>query len=197
MKPVHDRNTTTMRSLVIEKAAAQFGKGEQEIEPLGEGLIHRTYKVTYHGTDRPIVLQCLNQTTFPQPENIINNYRIISQLGEDIEIMNPFQNIDSWKIAEVFYRKFYNDTNRRIFIFGINPGRFGGGITGIPFTDPIRLEGACGIPNDFRKIGELSSIFVYEVILEYGGAEKFYNDFFITALSPLGYTKKRNQFELL
>ena len=79
MKPVHDRNTTTMRSLVIEKAAAQFGKGEQEIEPLGEGLIHRTYKVTYHGTDRPIVLQCLNQTTFPQPENIINNYRIISQ----------------------------------------------------------------------------------------------------------------------
>lgn len=128
-----------------------------------------------------------------QAESILSFYRQLQpnfQLGEDIEIMNPFQNIDSWKIAEVFYRKFYNDTNRRIFIFGINPGRFGGGITGIPFTDPIRLEGACGIPNDFRKIGELSSIFVYEVILEYGGAEKFYNDFFITALSPLGYTKK-------
>jgi hypothetical protein len=30
---------------------------------------------------------------------------------------------------------------------------------------------------------------VYAVINAYGGAEKFYGDFFITALSPLGFTK--------
>lgn len=68
-----------MKSLTIDKAAAQFGTGEPRIEPLGEGLIHRTYKVSFRGQDTPIVLQCINQTMFPQPENIINNYRIISQ----------------------------------------------------------------------------------------------------------------------
>src|SRR5215203_3644104 len=110
-------------------------------------------------------------------------------LGEDIQIMNPFNNGEVWKLVQLFYKKFYNDAHRRIFIFGINPGRFGGGITGIPFTDPIRLEDECGIKNDFRKIGELSSVFVYEVVKAYGGAQKFYRDFFITALSPLGFTK--------
>ncbi len=39
----------------------------------------------------------------------------------------------------------------RYLILGINPGRFGGGITGIPFTDPIRLQNICGIENDFQK----------------------------------------------
>src|SRR5918993_282629 len=68
-----------MKQQRILKAAAQFGIGEPEIESLGNGLIHRTYKVSYGGTDEAIVLQCLNQTMFPQPENIINNYRIISQ----------------------------------------------------------------------------------------------------------------------
>lgn len=68
-----------MKSQTIEKAAAQFGIGEPIIEPLGEGLIHRTYKVSFRGNNAAIVLQCINQTMFSQPENIINNYRIISQ----------------------------------------------------------------------------------------------------------------------
>ena len=68
-----------MKPQTIQKAAAQFGVGEPHIESLGEGLIHRTYKVTFPGNDVAIVLQCINQTMFPQPENIINNYRIISQ----------------------------------------------------------------------------------------------------------------------
>lgn len=67
-----------MKPLTIQKAAAQFGIGEPLIEPLGEGLIHRTYKVNFPN-NVPIVLQCINQAMFPQPENIINNYRIISQ----------------------------------------------------------------------------------------------------------------------
>lgn len=111
------------------------------------------------------------------------------ELGEGVEIMNPFQHPDSWAMADLFYKKFYSDTQERIFIFGINPGRFGGGITGIPFTDPIRLEHECGIKNDFRKVAELSSIFVYDVIRAYGGPQAFYADFLITALSPLGFTR--------
>lgn len=68
-----------MKLLTIQKAAAKFGIGEPQIASLGDGLIHRTYKVSYPGSDVEIVLQCINQTMFPQPENIINNYRIISQ----------------------------------------------------------------------------------------------------------------------
>jgi hypothetical protein len=68
-----------MKRLTIQKAAVQFGIGEPLIESLGEGLIHRTYKVSFPGNEVSIVLQCINQTMFPQPENIINNYRIISQ----------------------------------------------------------------------------------------------------------------------
>jgi Phosphotransferase enzyme family len=56
-----------------EKAAVQFGKGIPTLTPLGNGLINRTYKADF--TESPaIVLQCINQSAFPQPENIINNY---------------------------------------------------------------------------------------------------------------------------
>ena len=74
-------------------------------------------------------------------------------------------------------------------IIGINPGRFGGGVTGIPFTDPIRLQINCGINNSWSKKQELSSSFIYEMINAFGGPEVFYNKFYITAVSPLGFTK--------
>ena len=132
------------------------------------------------------------KTTTTLAEAILQFYQQLKPdfiLPDGVEIMNPFRDKESWHFTELFYNKFYNDSNPRQLIFGINPGRFGGGITGIPFTDPIRLENECGIKNHFRKLAELSSIFVYEVVNAYGGAEKFYGDFFITALSPLGFTK--------
>lgn len=61
---------------VTEKAAIQFGQGVPTITSLGEGLIHRTYKVSYPESI-PVVLQCINQKSFRQPENIINNYLLI------------------------------------------------------------------------------------------------------------------------
>jgi hypothetical protein len=103
--------------------------------------------------------------------------------------MNPFTEAGAWQLTQTFYNTFYNDTHARTFIFGINPGRFGGGVTGVPFTDPIRLKDACGIDNDLARKAELSSQFVYAVIDAYGGPTAFYRDFFITALSPLGFTK--------
>ncbi len=60
----------------VKKAAAQYGSGEPDVEILGQGLIHRTYKVTYPD-HHAIVLQCLNHRTFPLPENIISNYRTL------------------------------------------------------------------------------------------------------------------------
>jgi hypothetical protein len=131
-------------------------------------------------------------------QNLTQSYAILDfykklqpgfAMPKGVQIMNPFTDKLSWELTAAFYEKFYGDYKPRQFIFGINPGRFGGGVTGVPFTDPIRLENECGIKNDLPKKAELSSLFVYEVIQAYGGAEKFYGDFFITALSPLGFTK--------
>ncbi len=88
-----------------------------------------------------------------------------------------------------FYQKFYSNSTQRHLILGINPGRFGGGVTGIPFTDPIRLASACGIANDFQKKQELSSVFIYDMIDAFGGLAEFYNKFYISSIVPLGFIK--------
>ena len=107
----------------------------------------------------------------------------------DVQVMNPYQSEVAMELTSAFYRKYYSDNNPRKLIFGINPGRFGGGITGIPFTDPVNLQEKCGIDNDLDKRHELSSRFIYYMIDALGGPEKFYGDSFIGAVSPLGFTR--------
>ncbi|MEI9911371.1 MAG: uracil-DNA glycosylase family protein [Bacteroidota bacterium] len=46
------------------------------------------------------------------------------------------------------------------------------------------------IIHPFGNSSELSAEFIYEVIEEYGGPAKFYSDYFISAVSPLGFTKE-------
>ena len=110
-------------------------------------------------------------------------------MPDGVYIMHPYREKPVMETVAKFYKKFYADDQKRIILFGINPGRFGAGITGVPFTDPIRLEGQCGILNPFEKRYELSSEFVYEVINAWGGAEDFYKYFFVSALSPLGFVR--------
>lgn len=112
------------------------------------------------------------------------------QLPAHVTVLDPYGDPGVWKVVRSFYRKFYADAGSRVILFGINPGRFGAGVTGVPFTDPIRLEQACGIANGFQKRGELSSEFVYEVVNAWGGSEAFYSRFFISALSPLGFVSE-------
>lgn len=109
-------------------------------------------------------------------------------LPDGVEVMNPYQDEDAFALCTAFYSKFYNDADPRKLILGINPGRFGGGITGIPFTDPAKLE-ACGIPNTLKKKTELSADFIYAMIHAYGGVKKFYHHYYVSAISPLGFTK--------
>ena len=115
--------------------------------------------------------------------------RIPFKLPEDVEVLDAHKREDVQQACISFYKKYYNDTLQRHLLIGINPGRFGGGITGIPFTDPIRLEKVCGIQNDFQKKQELSSVFMYEMIEAFGGASAFYKQFYISAVSPLGFVK--------
>lgn len=119
----------------------------------------------------------------------LSQLRIQSKLPVGVNILNPYRQQEVMNLCQVFYNKYYNDNNPRRIILGINPGRLGGGLTGIPFTDPINLEKYCGILNTLDKKAELSSSFIYEMITMCGGAEIFYRKFYISSLSPLGFTK--------
>ncbi len=110
-------------------------------------------------------------------------------LPEGVEIMIPYREAGILKLMEQFLFRYYSGEKERVFVWGINPGRFGAGVTGITFTDPVNLEQACGIPNQLQKKQELSSRFIYAMIGSYGGVRAFYSDFFLTAVSPLGFIK--------
>ncbi len=115
-----------------------------------------------------------------------------SLLPGGISVMNPFRGEHSDTIREVtarFYRKFYSDKEPRHMILGINPGRFGAGVTGVPFTDTKRMRDICGIDLDIDPTHEPSSVFVYEVVDAFGGPVPFYEQFYINSVCPLGFTR--------
>lgn len=115
-------------------------------------------------------------------------------LPPGIRIMNPFREDKTVPgLSAAFYKKYYNDTNKRHLILGINPGRFGGGVTGIPFTDSKRLVEKCGLEYTGKSTHEPSSVFVYEMIDAFGGAEAFYSKFYINSICPLGFTSIGNR----
>jgi uracil DNA glycosylase superfamily protein len=121
--------------------------------------------------------------------NFLFSLQLPFKLPKDVEVLDAHQREDVQHACISFYKKYYDNNHKRHLLLGINPGRFGGGVTGIPFTDPVRLEKICGIENDFQKKQELSSVFMYEMIEAFGGAKKFYQQFYISAISPLGFTK--------
>jgi hypothetical protein len=123
---------------------------------------------------------------------VIDFYRRLKSppLGDlDVEALFPYRDPDVCACTDAFYQRFFSDRNARVFLIGINPGRFGGGTTGVPFTDPVSLERQCGIVNPFPKRRELSAEFVEAVIERMGGPQTFYASFFITAVSPIGFTR--------
>lgn len=125
-----------------------------------------------------------------QSHAIISFYDHLSppqNIPEDVTVLNPFLDQKVRTLVTRFYNKYYHDQNPRTYLIGINPGRLGAGITGLPFTDPIRLEGALGLQNEWPKKSELSSRFVFDLIDSFGGAEAFFNRFYITSVSPLGF----------
>lgn len=106
-----------------------------------------------------------------------------------IEVLFPQQKAEVMGIVEKFFSKFYNDDYPRQLIFGINPGRFGAGTTGINFTAPRQLKDYCGIEHPFPAQSELSAEFIYELIASFGGPALFYRRYFITSVSPLGFVR--------
>lgn len=110
-------------------------------------------------------------------------------LPKGVSVMNPFkENPEALKISSAFYKKFYDDQQQRYIILGINPGRFGAGVTGVPFTDTKRLLNECGLSFSGKPTHEPSATFIYEMINAYGGTKKFYKNFYIQSIFPLGFT---------
>ena len=116
------------------------------------------------------------------------------KLPDGVGVLNPYKRPEVIDICKTFYDKYYDDTKGRRLILGINPGRHGAGVTGIPFTDPVKLEKECGISNNFDKRAELSSDFIYQLINSMGGAKHFYAHYFIGAVSPLGFVKEGKNY---
>ncbi|MFT3681837.1 MAG: DUF4918 family protein [Ferruginibacter sp.] len=110
-------------------------------------------------------------------------------LPNNIEWLYPQQHPAVMKLVKQFLDKFYNDDGKRRLAFGINPGRFGAGVTGINFTGPRQLAANFGIVHSLGNSTELSADFIYEVIEACGGAAAFYKNWFIGAVCPLGFVK--------
>lgn len=112
-------------------------------------------------------------------------------LPEDFQVLNPYlDNPETMIVMEKFYQKYYNDSHQRKFLIGINPSRHGAGVTGVPFTDTKRLEAVCRIKMESAHTHEVSSVFMYDMIGQYGGAEEFYKEVYINSPFPLAIVRK-------
>lgn len=122
------------------------------------------------------------------------NLNFTGRLPDGFRVINPYrENPETWAVMSRFYRKYYNDAKQRRFIIGINPSRYGGAVTGVPFTDTKRLESVCGIRMTTARTHEISSVFMYEMIGEYGGPDAFYRDFYINSPFPLAIVRRTKE----
>ena len=118
--------------------------------------------------------------------------------GKGFSVIYPYSDIEVKRVLKIFCQRFYSDTKSRTLILGINPGRFGAGITGIPFTDPEALSQRCGIRHHLQARRELSSTFVYDFIDRFGGPSIFYKHYLISSVMPMGLlfgTKNCNYYD--
>lgn len=134
-------------------------------------------------------------------DNVINFNRSLQYLGKlpkGFQVLNPYMdNPETIEVMQLFYKKYYNDFNQRKFIIGINPSRHGAGVTGVPFTDTKRLAAVCGIKMHSAYTHEISSVFIYDMISSFGGAKRFYREFYINSPFPLAIIRETKESKWL
>ena len=99
--------------------------------------------------------------------------------------------LDNLKRIKDFNSMYYSNRLPKVVLCGINPGRFGAGKTGIPFIDFNSLSQM--IDNIHENDSENSATFFYQVISEIG-VKRFYETFYVTNLSWVGYSKSEKNF---
>ncbi len=133
----------------------------------------------------------MNKTFADQIIDFNKNLKYPGSLPGGFQVLNPYlDNPETLVVMQKFYEKYYNDSHQRKFLIGINPSRHGAGVTGVPFTDTKRLESVCGIKMESTRTHEVSSVFLYDMIEEYGGAEEFYHDVYINSPFPLAIVRE-------
>ena len=140
----------------------------------------------------------MNNTKFYNNILNFNNYlsNIKIDLPENYNIINPFNGENKDKIKEitnVFYKKYYNDNNKRYLILGSSPARRGTALTGVPFEDASHLYELTKISVDDFYIKKSNLDFLYEVMDKYGGVEKFYKNFYLSFICPLSIEKRNDK----
>ncbi|PHC05692.1 hypothetical protein COF04_03705 [Bacillus toyonensis] len=131
-------------------------------------------------------------------ETVKCNESIMRQLHQNgITILDGFgQNIS---LVKEYYETWYSSNVKRpITLCGINPGKDGVGLTGIPFMDYKNLARLLeGVDGGMYK-PEPSSEFLYSVIEEIGVGE-FFKQVYLTNFSWFGFKRKNgnlNYFDL-
>lgn len=126
--------------------------------------------------------------------NFNEELNFLEALPEGFQVLNPYiDNPETMEVMRQFYQKFYSDSQTRKFIVGINPSRHGAGVTGVPFTDTKRLESVCGIKMESAHTHEISSVFMYDMIQQFGGTTAFYKQFYINSPFPLAIVRKTKE----
>ncbi len=135
-----------------------------------------------------------NKYNFSDKVLEFNDYlsKIDIKLPDGFILVNPFNGDNKNQINRVtnlFYNKYYNDNNSRILIIGSSPARRGTAVTGVPYEDSEHLKEITGEELNNFYINKSSSNFLYDVIDEYGGCEKFYKKFYMNFICPLGIVR--------
>jgi hypothetical protein len=118
------------------------------------------------------------------------------ELPPGFRIINPFNGPQKERVREVttaFYRKYYDDDKPRRLVLGSSPARRGTAVTGVPFEDAKLLEDETGVDVDGYAVSRPSAGFLHEVINRYGGRGRFYSDFVMSFVCPLGLVRKNSK----
>ena len=114
------------------------------------------------------------------------------ELPPGFNVINPFsgpQKDRVWEVTTAFYHKYYDDDKPRRLVLGSSPARRGTAVTGVPFEDAKLLEGETGVDVDGYAVSRPSAGFLHDVISRYGGRGKFYADFVMSFVCPLGLAR--------
>lgn len=117
----------------------------------------------------------------------LTHHRRPAGLPSGIDVLDPYRDPEVVRVVGHMAQRYYVNAPDRLSVWGINPGRFGAGITGLSFTDPWAVAHQLGIPTSLTGRRELSAEFVSDVIDAYGGPATFYHDIYLGAVSPLGF----------
>jgi hypothetical protein len=116
----------------------------------------------------------------------------VLELPPGFKVINPFSGPRKGRVREVttaFYQKFYDDHKPRRLVMGSSPARRGTAVTGVPFEDAELLESETGIDIHGYSVSRSSSGFIHDVIRRYGGRDRFYADFVMSFVCPLGLVR--------